>query len=300
MKKPKNAKAAKQRAEPKKRGRPPGSGKKAAAAPKQTKAEKTKAAAEKRQAAQQAVAGSNSVDPTVREAFLGYLKDYRQHKERMKSANGRLRAFLKEAKRDGFIQNDFDTAILVETPEGEARVREDIGRLLRAAQMGGSTLGNQLDLFNEPDRTPAVDIARSEGQKASMENKAALPPYDPSTPQYRAYMEGFHEHQATLASFKAINPAETGGKAAKPAKAPKAAKAEKAPAAPPAAPEAPKPSATVVPITRAQVIAQQAQGERLGDVDADEADGEEGGGEGFGGGEDADEAVSAGGFARRQ
>jgi hypothetical protein len=60
-------------------------------------------------------------------------------------------------------------------------------------------MGQQYDLFERPAPMPAVDRAYDEGKMASMQNQPAKPPYDPSVPQYGAYMQGFHDHQATLA-----------------------------------------------------------------------------------------------------
>ena len=58
----------------------------------------------------------------------------------------------------------------------------------------------QMDLFEEPDRTPAADRAYDAGKQASMENQPRKPPHDPSTIQYERWMAGYADHQATLAA----------------------------------------------------------------------------------------------------
>lgn len=91
--------------------------------------------------------------------------------------------------------------IALEDPEGEAALREKLKRQADAMRWAGLPLGTQIDLaLGEVDRTPSVDRAFDEGKKMSMEGKPAKPAYDPSTPQYRAFMDGYAEHQTTLAN----------------------------------------------------------------------------------------------------
>ena len=90
--------------------------------------------------------------------------------------------------------------IELDSEEGQAVVIERIRAQAKAARWAGLPVGTQIELsLSEPDRTPAVDRARDEGVQASMGSKPAKPPYSPETPQYKSWMEGFHEHQATLA-----------------------------------------------------------------------------------------------------
>lgn len=89
--------------------------------------------------------------------------------------------------------------IELDSPEGEAAVLGRIRAQAKAARWNGLPVGTQVELaLGEPDRTPAVDRAREEGKMASMTSKPRKPPYDPSTPQYTAWLEGYAEHQETL------------------------------------------------------------------------------------------------------
>lgn len=171
------------------------------------KTEAKKAEGAQRTEAAKAVAGHNSADPKLRELFVRSVETYKKHKKKVHDASGDLRRFFKDALRDGFTKDQFETAVMCEDPEGEAKVQEKIAKALQAAQFVGAMLGKHLDAFSEPDRTPAADRAYSEGQKASMENKAAFPPYAPETEQFRRYMEGFYAHQETLAKFKPLEKA---------------------------------------------------------------------------------------------
>lgn len=152
---------------------------------------------------------TDDLDREEKALFLHHMPLIKAAKEALNTANSNLRNLYKKAKAEGnFTKADFDTAFALETAEKEARERAKIARALKIARIVGSAMGNQLDLFLEPDRTPIADRAYSEGEKASMENRAASPPYDPSTEAYRKYMEGFHTHQATLAKgIKPTNPA---------------------------------------------------------------------------------------------
>lgn len=94
---------------------------------------------------------------------------------------------------------------LAGSPKQEAKVHSAVHDRLQVAQWVGHPLGAQLDLFSQPDRTPAVDRAYDEGKQASMENKPRQPPYDPGVPQYQRWLEGYADHQSTLAAgFKPL------------------------------------------------------------------------------------------------
>lgn len=204
-----NSDASESADQPKKRGRKPDTPEQKAAkaaAKQEAKAAADRATGERRVEAAKVAAGHNSADPRKKAIFLDAVAKVARLKDRIASVTGELRAFYKDMQRDGFTKDQFETAILVQTPEGEAKVKERMEKALQAAQFVGAMLGKSLDLFAEPDRTPAADRAYEEGQRASMENKAALPPYAPETEQFRRYMEGFHDHQASLAQFKPINP----------------------------------------------------------------------------------------------
>jgi hypothetical protein len=112
---------------------------------------------------------------------------------------------LMAAKADGFDKKDFDIARdLAAGHKPEAKVETDVRRRLRVARFVGHKLGEQYDLFELPDRTPAVDRAYDAGKQASMENKPRKPPHAPESEQYAAWIAGYNAHQETIMSgFKA-------------------------------------------------------------------------------------------------
>lgn len=218
----------------------------------------------------QSTQNTDDLDREEKALFLHHMPLIKVAKEALNTANSNLRNLYKKAKAEGnFTKADFDTAFALETAEKEARERAKIARQLKIAKIVGSSLGGQLDLFLEPDRTPAVDRAREEGERASMEGKSAQPPYDPSTPQYRTWLDGHASHQASLAAgFKKLHPAvaeDVAATADQKAKVDKQkdedAKDFDIPAAEPAKeaqPEAPNAAPqSGVPMTRAQFKASQ-------------------------------------------
>lgn len=140
-------------------------------------------------------AGSNAMDPDKRALFLKDKSDYEAATKKLAKAQSAVRLLGKTIKSDGFTMRQIKLAIQLDTPEGEAEFKSLIANDLLAAQYAGAPIGSQLTLFMEPDRTPAVDIAASEGQADAMSNKIAKPSYDPSTPQHKSYMAAYHKEQ---------------------------------------------------------------------------------------------------------
>lgn len=111
---------------------------------------------------------------------------------KVKSAKESLKKLLAAAAADGFSKADFEYALDFESPDKELAAKDNIARRLKIAGFMGSDLGNQLDLFLEPDRTPIADRAFEEGKAQALQNLPAKPSYDPSTEAYRQYLKGFH------------------------------------------------------------------------------------------------------------
>lgn len=141
------------------------------------------------------VGGDNVVkmDPKMRELARHHRDTYRKLKERAGKLSKDMRLFGEEVKGDGLTMRQIKLMLELETPEGEAAFRANIANDLVAAQWQGASVGSQLSLFLEPDRTPSADIAFDEGIQDSIDGKTANPKYAPSVPQHAAYMRGYHE-----------------------------------------------------------------------------------------------------------
>lgn len=140
---------------------------------------------------------TDDLDREEKALFLHHMPLIKAARDRVGKATADLRNLYKKAKAEGnFTKADFDTAFSLETAELEARERAKIARQLKIAKIVGSAMGNQLDLFLEPDRTPAAENAFGEGERDAMQNLPAKLKYDPSTEQARKYLEGYHSVSA--------------------------------------------------------------------------------------------------------
>lgn len=146
--------------------------------------------------------GHNSglTDDEKRALFLKDKAALTDHKKRLAAVVADIRNVKKRIKADGFTVLQVEQAIEAETAEGEAKIKTKTAETLQAMRWIGVSWGDQLDLFGQPDRTPAVDTAKDAGKMASMQNQPRNPPHSPETPQYAAWMDGYNGHQATLAS----------------------------------------------------------------------------------------------------
>jgi hypothetical protein len=146
-------------------------------------------------------------DPKARELALSHRDKFLRLHKALASAQSNMRLFGKEVKEDGFSMRQVKLMVELSTPEGEAAWRSLIASDLIAAQWQGAGIGQQLVLFLEPDRTPSTDIAYDEGQQASMTGGSPKPTYHPSVPQFQRWLDGYHDHQATLADgFQMLEP----------------------------------------------------------------------------------------------
>ncbi len=138
------------------------------------------------------VAGSNSVDRDMQNLARVHRDKYVQLKAAQLKAGAAMKNLGKVIKADGLTLRQIKLMVELATPEGEAAFKANVANDLLAAQWQGAAIGAQLQLFIEPDRTPAVDIAYEQGTQDAMDAKTANPPYDPSVPQHASYMEGYH------------------------------------------------------------------------------------------------------------
>lgn len=106
-------------------------------------------------------------------------------------------------KADGFKVAHFKIADDLTTVKGEKRVVDDVTDRLKVARWIGHALGNQYDLFEQKQKAqPARVDWRAEGRIASQNNQPRKPPSElaPDTDSYRAWMDGYNDHQEELAN----------------------------------------------------------------------------------------------------
>lgn len=134
-------------------------------------------------------------DPKLRELARHHRDKFITVKAAVKAAAKRMRDLTAQIKADGLTVRQIRLMVDLMTPEGEAAWKATIAGDLMAAQYQGAAIGQQLSLFLEPDRTPAVDIAYDQGTQDCIDGKAARSPYDPSVPQTASYLKGFADEQ---------------------------------------------------------------------------------------------------------
>jgi hypothetical protein len=161
------------------------------------------------------------VDPELKKKFIEARDHWKSLDDRANSAAAKRRQYQGDIKSLGFSMRQIKDSLLLSTPEGEAEFKAEIANRLLAAAYSDADIGEQLTLFLDHNRTPAVDRAFKEGQTSAMKNEAAVPKYDPNTEQYRAFMDGYHEEQArqVKAGIGKLEEGPKGGKKGKKAKA---------------------------------------------------------------------------------
>src|ERR1700685_3362868 len=133
-------------------------------------------------------------------SFLQHRESWNQVQAKVKVAKKLEADVVAALKSDGFTKKQMEIADSLATTKGEAKITAEVGERLQVARWIGHSLGAQMDLFGEPDRTPSVEIAYEEGRRASMTNQKRKPDnhYSPDTEQYRAWFAGYDSHQREL------------------------------------------------------------------------------------------------------
>lgn len=75
-------------------------------------------------------------------------------KAKLATATADFRNARKRMKADGFALKEVDAAVTLSGDDGESKLHEEIAARLRAARWLGLALGSQLEMFEQPDRTP--------------------------------------------------------------------------------------------------------------------------------------------------
>lgn len=140
----------------------------------------------------------------MRSLFLTHRTSWNEWKAKLAVVEKIERDTKAALKADGFTVKQMQIADSLLTVKGEAKITGEVKDRLQVAMWVGHPMGAQLDLFEQPDRTPSVDRAYDNGKMASMQGNPAKPPHAPETEQYRHWLAGYHDHQRELmGGFKA-------------------------------------------------------------------------------------------------
>lgn len=125
-----------------------------------------------------------------------------------KKSDADLKNVAKRIKAESDSVAKVKKTIQARSAEGEADLKAEIAETAEVLRWAGTSVGETVDLF-PVDRAPSVDRAHAEGKRAGLNGETCKPPHDPSVPQYKTWMEGWHEGQAALASaFEKQGPTE--------------------------------------------------------------------------------------------
>lgn len=122
--------------------------------------------------------------------------------EKKKVADAEFKNACKIIKADGGSVDAVKLTIALRTPEGEQAFRARIAEEAQVAAWNG--VGIQVDMFAD-QMQPSEDKAYDAGKRAGMAGETAKPPHDPSTAQYRKWMDGHAAGQAVVSQgFKTL------------------------------------------------------------------------------------------------
>lgn len=152
--------------------------------------------------AAEAAPGHNSSKAAMSEAqetalYVNRLRIIEKAKEALAEAQADVVDAYKVAKlEEGFSKRVIDLGLDLRK-NGLDKHEEKLRELKMAARR--LNMGLQADLFGEDiDRSTAVEKAKADGFLAGCEGFDPKPPFDTSLPQYQAFLQGWHEGQATI------------------------------------------------------------------------------------------------------
>lgn len=147
--------------------------------------------------------GHNELTDEQKQALLlqGCVKIERL-KAQIDDLSGQVKQQRKVMRSDGFSKDEIDGALLMRRLDPDQATAR-VATLIRVAKWTGQPVGFQAELFGDGvDRTPSVERAFAEGKIAGMAGEACVLPakWAPGSEQAEAWVRGWHDGQAVLAS----------------------------------------------------------------------------------------------------
>lgn len=142
--------------------------------------------------------GSNSglTDDHRRALAYHHLGKWDVAKARQARATADVRNVIKRAKAEGVPLTLLEDLKKLETPEGEAALKERMLTTLQAAGWSNSEIGTQFSFEDIPDRSPLTERAYREGKTAGMKGETASSPYEGDAEQ--EWLRGHADGQSLL------------------------------------------------------------------------------------------------------
>lgn len=144
------------------------------------------------------IAGHNTqLEQWEEQQFLNALGQINTLNSEMAGTKGEIGGIYKRlADATGMTKADFKWAMELQTKDS-AEVIATMERRLKVARWLGHRISRQLEMF-DTDRTPADDVAYTEGYTAGKLRKDNANPYDPSSPKGQRWQSGFNDGTAFI------------------------------------------------------------------------------------------------------
>lgn len=157
--------------------------------PKQTTAKaKAKAKPEKKKATGAAKPSAEQMSDQTRQTLLF------QHKRKLKPllaaekmAKDAVRKQYEIAKKEGITKKEIEIAFLLETEEGQEKVKAQVQRILDVDRWMGKEIGTQLDMFTKES---SAERHFDEGKRAALDDQPCKPPSHLSQAASQHWMDG--------------------------------------------------------------------------------------------------------------
>ncbi|GLK69203.1 hypothetical protein [Hansschlegelia plantiphila] len=155
--------------------------------------------------AQGAGPGHNSAaeltDDEQRALAYHHKRAYSTALAKKKEADAGFKNVAKLAKAEGVSVDTIKHLIALDSDEGRAKLEADIQERMKAARWAGVPFGAQVDLFDQPDRTPLVDKAFARGETAALNGEDFPTDYEPGSELGQSCLRGWNKGNASMLSL---------------------------------------------------------------------------------------------------
>lgn len=139
-------------------------------------------------------------DSEKRALLVNGLADIERMTEEKDEVVAQIRTARKRLIAHGFASKVIDFALRLRKDKDGAAIEQRRAEI-EVARFLNHPIGTQPELpLDMTDRTPGVDKAKAEGEIAGAEGETCAAPYADGSPMGQAWLEGWHNGQAILAS----------------------------------------------------------------------------------------------------
>lgn len=134
-------------------------------------------------------------DEQQQKLTIGHVQGYKKFLGLKKAADAQLKNYCKTIKSDGIKLSAVKLMIDLETPEGEANLRERMEEQAKIARWAGMPIGAQGSLFDDEDSRSEADRAYEAGKRAGLGGENRDCPYKPGNDLHERWHDGYQAGQ---------------------------------------------------------------------------------------------------------